>query len=58
MVEFFAAADRAGTLPRLFAGDPGLAAAERAAVVAEEAWILGVTGPARRILPRRRKRRG
>ena len=57
MVAFFAAADRAGTLPELFAGDPDLAPAERAAIVAEEAWILGVTGPARRVLPKRRKRR-
>lgn len=57
MVEFFAHADRDGTLPALFAGDPSLSAAERRAVEREEAWILGVTGAAKRILGRRRRRK-
>lgn len=39
--------DDAGGLGPLFAGDPALTPAERAAVEREEAWILGVTdGPA------------
>lgn len=38
-----AARDADGTLGDLLAGDPGLTAEERAAVVGEEAWILGVT---------------
>jgi hypothetical protein len=41
----FAALDRAGALAALFAGDPKLDDAERVAVVAEEGWVLGVTGP-------------
>jgi hypothetical protein len=60
----FARSDAAGGLARLFAGDPTLSAAERAAVEREEGWILGVTAatsrpPAsasrRRPLPRRGK---
>ncbi|MFZ3237853.1 MAG: precorrin-8X methylmutase [Stellaceae bacterium] len=35
--------DRAGELPALFAGDPGLTVAERDRVEREEAWTLGVT---------------
>ena len=60
MVEAFARADAAGTLPAWFAGDPDLGAAERSAVEQEEAWIFGLNGRSRRILPRRRKskRRG
>lgn len=43
-----AALDSHGRLAKLFAGDPALTAAERRAVEAEEAWILGVAeGPAR-----------
>lgn len=57
MVAFFGEADRAATLPGLFAGDPELSKAERAAVEREEGWILGVVGPTRRILPRRRRSR-
>jgi len=38
----FARLDDAGRLARLFAGDPGLAAEDRARVEAEEGWILGV----------------
>lgn len=57
MVEAFAAADAAGTLPGWFTGDPELSAAERAAVETEEAWILGLSGQAKRVLARRRKSR-
>jgi len=57
MVEAFAAADAAGTLPGWFTGDPELSAAERAAVETEEAWILGLNGQAKRVLSRRRKSR-
>jgi len=39
----FAALDADGRLAPLFAGDPGLSDAERAAVEGEEAWILGLT---------------
>jgi len=46
IAEHFAALDGAGALAPLFAGDPALGEAERKAVVAEEAWILGVTGAA------------
>jgi precorrin-8X/cobalt-precorrin-8 methylmutase len=49
MVEFFAAADDSGTLATLFGGDPALTADEQSAVIGEEAWILGVTGPSRRV---------
>lgn len=41
--ECLAAADRAGRLSELFAGDPTLSADERASVEQEEAWILGVS---------------
>jgi precorrin-8X/cobalt-precorrin-8 methylmutase len=57
MVEAFAEADAAGTLPGWFAGDAELSAAERAAVEAEEAWILGLNGRAKRVLRRRIARR-
>ena len=57
MVAYFAAGDRDGTLVSLLAGDPSLTPAERRAAEREEAWILGVTGPAKRVLRRRRKRR-
>jgi precorrin-8X/cobalt-precorrin-8 methylmutase len=40
----FAELDSRGELARLFAGDPSLSEIERAAVVAEEGWVLGVTG--------------
>lgn len=40
----FAALDQEGRLAPLFAGDPGLTQEERARVVAEESWILGVSG--------------
>ncbi len=40
----FATRDQAGRLGPLFAGDPALTPAERAAVEGEEGWILGVTG--------------
>ncbi len=43
----FAAHDRTGELAALFAGDPGLTAAERDIVETEEAWTLGVTAPRR-----------
>jgi precorrin-8X/cobalt-precorrin-8 methylmutase len=56
MVEAFAQADAAGELPAWFRGDPELSAAERAAIEQEEAWILGLSGRARRVLRRRRKR--
>lgn len=55
MVEAFARADAAGELPDWFRGDPAMSAAERAAVEREEAWILGLSGRARRVLGRRRK---
>lgn len=38
----FAEADAAGRLAAVFAGDPGLTAAQRAVVEREEAWTLGV----------------
>lgn len=40
----FAALDDEGALAGLFAGDPGLDAAGRAAVEGEEGWILGIDG--------------
>ena len=40
----FGELDQRGELERFFAGDPALIAAERAAVTAEEGWVLGVTG--------------
>jgi precorrin-8X/cobalt-precorrin-8 methylmutase len=43
----FAEADRAGELAAWFAGDPGLSAAQRRIVEAEEAWTLGVMAPRR-----------
>lgn len=55
MVEYFAASDRDGTLAAMLAGDPTLTLAERRVVEREEAWILGVTGPAKRVLRRRRR---
>jgi precorrin-8X/cobalt-precorrin-8 methylmutase len=60
MVEAFAIADAGGTLGSWFAGDPALGPGERAVAEAEEAWILGLGGRARRALaPRRgRGRRG
>jgi len=60
MVEAYARADAAGTLPQWFAGDPALSGAERAAVEQEEAWIFGLNGHAKRVLGRRRaaRRRG
>jgi hypothetical protein len=42
VAEHFAALDRGGALAPLFAGAPGLNAAERRRVAREEAWILGV----------------
>ncbi len=57
MVEAFARADAAGELPSWFRGDPEMSAAERAAVEQEEAWILGLSGRAKRVLRRRRKSR-
>jgi precorrin-8X/cobalt-precorrin-8 methylmutase len=57
MVEAFARADLAGELPGWFQGDPELSAAERAAVEQEEAWILGLSGRAKRVLSKRRKSR-
>jgi len=42
--QHFASLDWTGDLQALFAGDPALTAAERAAVIAEEGWVLGVTG--------------
>lgn len=58
MVEAFARADAAGELADWFRGDPEMRATERAAVEREEAWILGLTGRAKRVLrPRRKSRR-
>lgn len=42
--EHFAMLDAKGELEPLFGGDPDLNEVKRAAVVGEEAWILGVTG--------------
>jgi precorrin-8X/cobalt-precorrin-8 methylmutase len=56
MVEAFAQADAVGELQGWFRGDPELSAAERAAIEQEEAWILGLSGQAKRVLRRRRKR--
>jgi precorrin-8X/cobalt-precorrin-8 methylmutase len=56
MVEAFARADAAGELPFWFTGDPALGDDERAAIETEEAWILGLSGLAKRVLKRRRKR--
>ena len=55
MVEAFARADAAGELPDWFRGDPALSAAERAVIEQEEAWILGLSGRAKRVLRKRRK---
>lgn len=41
---YYADLDRRGDLATLFEGDPSLSEADRAAVEAEEAWILGVIG--------------
>jgi len=46
IAKHFAALDARDALAPLFAGDPALSEAEREAVVAEEAWILGVPGAA------------
>ena len=43
VARLFAAAARAGDLPRWFAGDPNLTAEQRRLVETEEAWTLGVT---------------
>lgn len=43
IARLFGGLDAAGRLAVLFAGDPGLGEAERAAVEREEAWILGLT---------------
>jgi precorrin-8X/cobalt-precorrin-8 methylmutase len=43
VVRHFAALDDAGTLGRLFAGDPALDANQRRLIEREESWILGVT---------------
>jgi precorrin-8X/cobalt-precorrin-8 methylmutase len=48
----FAARDRAGELAAWFAGDPDLSHEQRATVLAEEAWTLGVTAPRRPPKPR------
>ena len=48
---------RIRSLESLLAGDPALSAADRRAVEREEAWILGVTGPSKRYLKRRRRKR-
>jgi precorrin-8X/cobalt-precorrin-8 methylmutase len=50
LAEHFARLDEGGALAHLFGADPKLGPAERRRVIAEEAWILGVTGPVR---PRR-----
>lgn len=47
LARHFAGLDSEGRLATLFAGDPKLSAAERAAVETEEGWILGVTDPDR-----------
>ncbi len=47
LARHYAALDEAGRLSQLFAGDPKLSAADRAAVETEEGWILGVTDPDR-----------
>jgi precorrin-8X/cobalt-precorrin-8 methylmutase len=57
MVEAFARADAGGELPSWFTGDPELSDDERAAIESEEAWILGLSGRAKRVLKRRRKKR-
>jgi len=52
VAELFAEADRAGELPRWFAGDPNLTDEQRHQVETEEAWTLGVTAPRRpRVTP-------
>ncbi len=43
LVRHFARLDEADRLADLFAGDPGLSAADRRVVETEEGWILGVT---------------
>ncbi len=44
LARHFARLDARGALAALFAADPALSVDERGIVVAEEAWILGVTG--------------
>jgi precorrin-8X/cobalt-precorrin-8 methylmutase len=44
LAQHFATRDSKGTLAALFAGDPGLSAAERHLVEREEGWVLGVAG--------------
>ncbi len=51
VARFLADRDRAGELAALFAGDPGLTAAQRAQVECEEAWTLGVTAARQRPIP-------
>jgi precorrin-8X/cobalt-precorrin-8 methylmutase len=48
IAQHFAALDAQGRLAALFAGDPSLTPAERAAVEREESWTLGFTGAPRR----------
>jgi precorrin-8X/cobalt-precorrin-8 methylmutase len=48
VARFFAAADGAGKLAALFAGDPSLTAEHRCRVETEEAWTLGVTAARQR----------
>jgi precorrin-8X/cobalt-precorrin-8 methylmutase len=50
VARYFAERDRAGELGVLFAGDPELTREQRACVVTEEAWTLGVTRRAQRSL--------
>jgi precorrin-8X/cobalt-precorrin-8 methylmutase len=48
VARYFAERDRCGQLAALFAGDPGLAQAQRDRVETEEAWTLGVTAARQR----------
>lgn len=45
---YFAVRDRAGELPALFHGNPGLTPTQREQVECEEAWTLGVTAARQR----------
>jgi precorrin-8X/cobalt-precorrin-8 methylmutase len=51
VARFFAERDRAGELATLFAGDPWLDREQRSRVATEEAWTLGVTARAQRLIP-------
>jgi precorrin-8X/cobalt-precorrin-8 methylmutase len=57
VARFLHARDRVGELAGLFAGDPGVTAAQRGQIEREEAWTLGVTVARQRPIPVAEERR-